>query len=187
MGTSLSNLGNALSRKEDYAEARRSIERARVLWVKAYGEEHARVASLDLNLGQLASAQQAWDEAVTHFERALGGFEAALGPEHVKTTWTRFQLGEAELERGQLERAKPLIEQAHHALEAMPHEIYRRAFATFGLARLRAAEGHRDQARVLAGRAKTQTKALEVTDVRGPELRAQVDAWLKDGVGGRSR
>jgi serine/threonine protein kinase len=158
-------------------DAVRDTEAALAITIKALGPDHPDVG---VGLGNAAAAYAGvarWPEAQDRYERAAAHHEKTLGAAHWMTGIALAGVGECLLERGQSQRAIPVLERAlgvlqtAHALPGTlgaPHYHLARALWSTGSDRKRATQ--------LALQSKVELAAER--DPRSVKLRTALDRWL---------
>ncbi len=175
VATTLLNLGRVKVQLKERAAALPLLERSLAIREQSLGPEHPDVAECLRALGLLYTESGDLAAATTALERALATLERAWGPEHIEVAATLNALADSELEQGRPLAALPLVTRALAVYDAHPGLQAGEAATHLTLATaLLAGPGDRDRAR-----AEAQT-ARELAGPGEQDLRAEVDAWLRD-------
>ncbi|MCA9720635.1 MAG: tetratricopeptide repeat protein, partial [Myxococcales bacterium] len=105
VASALTGLGNTAWAAGRYEDGRAYLERALAIRVAALGRGHVKVATTENSLGAVYQAEGRYGEAEEHFRKALAIREAELGPDHPQVAATRMNIGNALIQRGDLEGA----------------------------------------------------------------------------------
>ena len=92
--------------------ARPEMERARELYVRAYGEHDHRLADADAGLGLMLMEAGLVDDAERFYARALTQREQLFGPDHPRTGLSENDMGNLLDTRGRPAEARPHYEKA---------------------------------------------------------------------------
>jgi tetratricopeptide (TPR) repeat protein len=141
---SLNNIGVILQDQQKWAEAEPYFTRAIAIQERTYGPEHPNIISPLGNLGSVMREQGRAREALRHHERALAIAESVHDPDNRTVAIAVVRLAETRLMLGELAAAKALLERALPRLGEADVNAFARGDARLALARVRAAEGARN-------------------------------------------
>jgi tetratricopeptide (TPR) repeat protein len=147
--------------------------------VEALGAEHRELLELEIEIGVTLLALGRVDEARSRLREAVPALEANNGSTSLSVQRALVELARAELEGGDLARARELVERALTLMAARPAEVPAlSARAQFVLARaLYPSRSDRAQALELARRAEEGLAAFGEVEHRDLEA---VRAWLAE-------
>jgi tetratricopeptide (TPR) repeat protein/tRNA A-37 threonylcarbamoyl transferase component Bud32 len=115
----LNALGGAYLRAGNIFGAKDAFQKAVVAAKSAFGGDHPDVAVPLSNLGGLAQAMGAWDEAIGHHMQALKIIEETRGPAHEQTGQLLYSLAVSRNGKEDFKGALPYYERALAIFEAI--------------------------------------------------------------------
>jgi tetratricopeptide (TPR) repeat protein len=136
--------------------------------------DRRRRLNFDSQLGWALLLQRRFTEAVPLLERTLAAQAEVVGDPSVEVAETSGRLAMIELGRGELERARELIDRSAAQYEQTDPDPHQHAEAWFRRAQILVAQGDRGAAIALARRA----QAFYAARGDQPSRAAAVDAWL---------
>lgn len=168
VGMALANRASLLNQLGRTEEARASYRRARPIFVARLGKEHASIAALDINLGNLELGEKNFAAARELLEDIPDRLQAKLPAEHPWVAQSLTSRGRMRVETGDLDAGRADIEQAIAILEktspesadlaiaqcrrawtlgkqgaaAQAHKAFERAFTQFDRSLKKDAQGH---------------------------------------------
>jgi tetratricopeptide (TPR) repeat protein len=172
-------LAGALREAGRFEDALISLERARAALVESLGAEHWELLGLEIEIGVTLLALERGDEARSRLRKAASGLEAHFGSASLSVQRALVELAGAELDGGDLARARELVERALTLMAARPAEVPAlSARARFVLARsLYSSRPDRARALELARQAEEGLAAFGEQEHRDLEA---VRAWLAE-------
>jgi len=118
-------LGGAYLRAGNIFGAKEAFQKAVATAKSAFGADHPDVAVPLSNLGGLAQAMGAWDEAIAHHTQALKLIEETRGPAHEQTGQLLYSLAVSRNGKEDFKGALPYYERALAIFEAIsPSHTY---------------------------------------------------------------
>ncbi len=151
----LGNLAVSNMRAEDYVAAEANLQRAIQLIEAEAGPLQAELGIHWFNLGAVRIEQGEYDRALEALERSREIDENAVGRDHPSVAQALSSIATIHARTGELERARPLFEEAleiYARFEVQPVTI---AFTRFELARVLWEMNEHERARELVDRAET--------------------------------
>lgn len=162
----------ALGRVSHAQELRR---RVLTLLSREQDETHPGILQSRLDLGTALLREGDHLEAIEQFEQALDGLAKDFGPEHGRLAWPLAQMGLARFELGDVERARANLERAIILMEGYEGPPLQPSSIRFALARV-LVDTDAAQARPLAERARRDARALAPDD----PLAAEIGQWMAE-------
>ncbi len=159
------NVGAALYYLGRHEEAGASMARALVWLESLYGEAHPNLNHSLHNLGNVAMARNALDEAERYFRRELEIAQAAFGPEHRRLINALEGLGIIEVKRSRYPEAQGLFERAL-AIGEQAHGSDNPALVSI---LINLAIAHLEQGTFAEGKRHGERARQIVTSTRGPD------------------
>ena len=179
VGTALTNLGNCLARQDRLAEALPLQQRALAIFGSAFGTDHLSTLRVVFNVAKILQDEGKHADAVALFRRGLEASERQLAPDDVRLVGWVSHLARSELELGNHDAARRLLERSL-ALRT-EHGMSSFAIARDQLRLARAlADTDRTRARQLAAQAR-EPYARQAEEDGGLARTAEaVRAWLEE-------
>ncbi len=173
----LQALGDLATQQGHDDEARTLLERALAIRQRALPENHPKIGESLAALAGLMWDQKKYAESRAYYDRARAIYEKAYGRDHPFYAVMLLNVGDCDLELGQVNDAIRSFEQAVAALESSDGSPARLADARFALAR----------ALWRAGRERKRAKALAKAALDGygkvgdyyADSRQEVNNWLR--------
>lgn len=111
----LNSIGLVLKKRGDYDEAQTLYERAIKIIRDTFGpnQEHYKLGICYNNLADLDRERSNYDDALRIYRRALTIIEKTLGSEHSEAAEILHNIGQVQLQLGQLEKKKNLSILSH--------------------------------------------------------------------------
>ncbi|WNG29708.1 protein kinase [Cystobacter fuscus] len=143
----LSNLSNFYAFQGRFADARRLLDRVRVIGQQAYGARSEEWAQFHIAYGDLEAAEGHDTEALGHYEEAAHLFRELTGAESLELLQALVKEADARTELGQLAPAQRTYQQVLELAKKDPRQYAQvQTQALAGLADLNDARGQHEQA-----------------------------------------
>ncbi|MFY0580425.1 tetratricopeptide repeat protein [Cystobacter fuscus] len=143
----LSNLSNFYAFQGRFADARRLLDRVRVIGQQAYGARSEEWAQFHIAYGDLEASEGHDTEALGHYEEAAHLFRELTGAESLELLQALVKEADARTELGQLAPAQRTYQQVLELTKKDPRQYAQvQTQALAGLADLNDARGQHEQA-----------------------------------------